>query len=422
MLFATALVPNNAQHLPQRTSYDLPGFAPSDRQPLWLLPISIVLQITTLAIIGPLPKTSAVRTFLPAIVVPIVIGIAIQAILFCHHLTSPVINFGYGTAVVCLTLQGIDFLFMIPYRYEIPITEIFKIANKPCPSVNPTWQQRFDWALASYNNPRMLLTPLEPSLLKRRRANVARLTRGQFLWARAARVLMIWVLIDFLLAWCRYDIWFSATGHASALPDTILTGAARTFLGASAIWMAVDSEHALCALFMVGIAGDDHREWPDLFGIWTEEWYTIADFWSIAWHGLFRQQFIFLTHTVKSPLLRIFIPFLFSALLHFSGAWMQSRDGFETVVFLLLQPVGILVQQTVLGRTPAGGKMKFLTWLSTMAWLITTAYGFIETYAKGGMYDIEPIPISFLSLLGIVEGRAWRWDGITEHFKTHRTF
>ncbi|EPS39640.1 hypothetical protein H072_6569 [Dactylellina haptotyla CBS 200.50] len=420
MLFATPLVPNEVQYIPRPPTYDIPGLAPSDRQSFWLLPISIALQISTLAIIGPLPKTSFLRAFLPAVVVPVIVGIGIQAALFCHHLTSPVINFAYGTAAVCLTLQGIDLLLVIPYRYEIPITEIFKIPSKPCPSVNPTWQQRFNWAGACYNNPRMLLTPFEPSLLKRRRAKVAQLTRSQFLLNRATRVLTIWILIDFLLAWCRWDLWFSSKAHPITLPDTILTGSVRTILGASAIWMAVDSEHMICALVMVGIAGDDHKEWPDLFGIWTEEWYTLADFWAIAWHGLFRQQFIFLTHTVKSPLLRVSIPFMFSAVLHFAGAWMQSRDGLEAAAFLMLQPVGIIVQQMVLGGNgTVGWKRKLFAWITTMVWLIATGYGFIETYAKGGMYDIEPIPISFLSLLGIVEGPVYRWRGILDHFQNH---
>ncbi|KAF3922302.1 hypothetical protein ABW20_dc0108030 [Dactylellina cionopaga] len=416
MLFATPLVPNNVQHYPRSPTYDLPDLAPSDRQTFLLIPISLAIQIVTLAIIGPLPKTSRIRTFLPAVVVPILIGIGIQAIFFCHHLTSPVINLGYGTAAVCLTLQGIDLLSVIPYRYEIPITEIFKIRNKPCPSINPTWKQRFDWANACYNNPRMMLTPLEPSILKLRRAKVAQMSRSTFLLTRLGRVFMIWVLIDFLLAWCRWDFWFGSATHASALPDTLLTGCVRTVLGASAIWMAVDAEHAICALVMVGIAGDDHKEWPDLFGLWTEEWYTIADFWAIAWHGLFRQQFIFLTHTVKSPVLRVFIPFIFSAVLHFAGANMQSRDGVDQMIFLMMQPVGILIQHAVVGRNVSGWKMKLIVWLTTFAWLTTTGYRFIEGYARCGMYDIEPIPISFLSLLGIVEGKAWRWGGIMQHF------
>ncbi|KAK6496010.1 hypothetical protein TWF481_002038 [Arthrobotrys musiformis] len=420
MLFASPLLPNNVQHYPRPPTYDLPDLPPAKRSSFWLLPISIALQQITLAIIGPLPKSSPLRTLLPAIVVPITIGIGIQATLFCHHLTSPVVNFAYGTATVSITLQGIDILFLIPWRYEIPLTELFRIPDKPCPTASATWRQRFDWASAYFNNPRMLNTPFEPTLLKQRRKKLARISRSRFLVTRFATVIMTWVLIDFLLAWCRYDLWFGSATHQMALPDTLFSGALRTVFGGSAIWMAVNSEHALCAIIYVGILGQDHTHWPDLFGIWSEEWYTIAEFWAVAWHGVFRQQFTFLTNTVSSRVLRIVIPFLLSGILHFAGAHIQSRDGVNAMMFLLLQPLGILVQQAIIGSV--GGLkgtawwFKAVVWLSTMVWLIATGYGFVKSYAEGGMFDIEPIPLSFLSLLGIVEGKAYRYGGAMAHF------
>ncbi|KAK6342264.1 hypothetical protein TWF730_001740 [Orbilia blumenaviensis] len=417
MLFASPPVPNNVQHYPRSPTYDFPDLPPGDRASFWLLPISIALQQITLAVIGPLPKTSPIRTLLPAISIPIIIGIGIQATLFCHHLTSPVINFGYGTAAISITLQGIDILFVIPWRYEIPLTEIFKIADKPCPTINPTWKQRFDWAGACFNNPRMLNTPFEPTLLKKRREQVAGISKSWFLITRLARVIMTWVLIDFLLAWCRYDLWFGSATHHLALPDTLVSGAVRTVFGGSAIWMAVNSEHALCAVIYVGVFRQDHKDWPDLFGIWTEEWYTIAEFWGIAWHGLFRQQFTFLTNTFSSTVLRVVIPFLLSGVLHFAGAYMQSRDGVDAMLFLMLQPLGIIVQQMIVGKSlkGRGWAFKAAVWISTMLWLISTGYGFVKAYAKGGMFDIEPIPVSFLSLLGIVEGPAYRYGGAMAH-------
>ncbi|KAF3232355.1 hypothetical protein TWF192_008453 [Orbilia oligospora] len=419
MLFASPFVPNNVQHYHRPPTYDFPDLPAADRASFWLLPISIALQQISLAIIGPLPKKSTIRTLLPAIVVPVVIGIGIQATLFSHHLTSPVVNFGYGTAAISVTLQGIEILFVTPWRYEIPLSEIFKIAETPCPTINPTWRQRFDWAGACLNNPRMLNTPFEPALLKKRREKVAGMSKGWFLVTRFARVVMIWVLIDFLLAWCRYDLWFGSATHHMALPDTLLSGAARTVFGGAAIWMAVDSEHALCAIVCVGLFGQDHSDWPDLFGIWTEEWYTIAEFWGIAWHGLFRQRFTFLTSTANSRVLRVVIPFLLSGVLHFAGAYMQSRHGVEAMMFLVLQPIGILAQQWIIGREGVKGRgwgVKCVVWVTTMVWLIATGYGFVGAYAKGGMFDIEPIPFSFLSLLGVVEGKVWRYGGAMAHF------
>ncbi|EWC47705.1 hypothetical protein DRE_02905 [Drechslerella stenobrocha 248] len=417
MLFATPLVPNNVQHFPRSPTYDHHGLALEDRQTFFLVPLSIALQIITLAIIGPLPKSSSIRTLLPAAAVPIILGLGIQAVLRCHHLTSPVINFGYGTAAVCLTLQGVDLLLVIPSRYDAPLTDVIKIPACPVDPANPTWRQRFDWASACYRNPRMLLTPFEPSLLRRRRARMAQLSRSQFLRRAAVKLVLLWILVDLLLAYIRWEIWFGSASHAFASPGTVLLNGLRTPLGASAIWMSVDGLHTLAALFMVGFGGDDHREWPNLFGIWTEEWYTIADFWAVAWHGLFRQQFVFLTQTAKSLLPRIFVPFIFSGMLHFAGMYVQSRDGFGTAAFLIVQPVGIIVQQAVIGKDVKWW-MKPLVWITTMVWLIATAYHFIKLYASGGMYDIEPIPISFLCWSGLVEGPVWRWDGILQHFKS----
>ncbi|KAF3932416.1 hypothetical protein ABW19_dt0209348 [Dactylella cylindrospora] len=412
-------IPNNVQNFPRPPTYELEDLPPSVRQTFALIPISLAIQIFTLAIIGPLPKTSPTRKFLPAVVCPIIIGLGIQSVLYCHHVTSPVINYAYGTAAICCTLQGLDILFVIPLRYDIPLTQVLKVANKPVSPTSPTWSQRLDWASACYNNPRMLCTPFEPSVLKQRRAKISGSRRSTFLLYRIGRLFLIWILLDILLAICRYDPYFSSFGQSAATSSTVALGALRTVFGASAIWMSVDGLHTLFCLLIVGLGGDNYKEWPDMFGFWTEEWYTIAEFWGIAWHGLFRQQFVFITHTVKSPLLRVFIPFMFSGILHFSGAHMQSRDGMPAIRFFMLQPIGIIVQQLVVGKGIKGLPMKLLVFISTMTWLIATGYEFIGAYARGGMYDIEPIPISWLSLFGLVEGNAWRWGGTLDHFRRH---
>jgi len=54
---------------------------------------------------------------------------------------------------------------------------------------------------------------------------------------------------------------------------------------------------------------------------------------------------------------------------------------------------------------------KVLLIISTLLWILTTSSGYVEEYCRSGLFSIEPVPFSVLSLVGF-RGTFWRWSGV----------
>jgi hypothetical protein len=231
--------------------------------------------------------------------------------------------------------------------------------------------------------------------------------------------------------------------------------ALRMVLAASAIFSSISGAYTAHALFfvMLGAVLFDQplkpgwqsrwltpEAWPDTFGhIFRGDFrWGVRGFWSRGWHGLFRNVFTapadFLIEQLQlgpkrapAMLLKLCVPFMMSAMLHFAGAWTQSYGGFGAARFFLLQPFGIALEMAVargwrkLKPQKAGKGLDIvemvIPYVWALLWLVGTSSTLFEEYRQGGLWTVEPVPGSFSRWLQgemfwvwTTEQRGWwRW-------------
>ncbi|KAH8148064.1 uncharacterized protein LAJ45_07828 [Morchella importuna] len=157
--------------------------------------------------------------------------------------------------------------------------------------------------------------------------------------------------------------------------------------------------------------------WPDVFGRWSAgDWGRgLAGWWGGAWHGLFKNVFMAPGRFVVSRLglgqrlpaaavwvVRLVGPFVVSAALHYAGAWTQARGGWGSARFFLWQPVGVVVEAAVVRWCPGwvcrGWVRRWAPYVWVVVWLVVTSGSFFEELRYGGVWALQPVPVS-----------AWKW-------------
>lgn len=179
--------------------------------------------------------------------------------------------------------------------------------------------------------------------------------------------------------------------------------------------------------------------YPDLFGSFYSSVLNRGLFgvWSDWWHQLFRAIFSapstwIYTHLptcLQKPfvkaILRAFIAFTISGLLHSCGSYTQLADTEPlsgTFLFFFLQALGMTLQNLVAKYLfpklyPC---QRLPQWLRRAAnlvfvivWCFTVGHLLADDFARGGLWLYEPIPFSPLRGLGFgAEGEGWScWHG-----------
>lgn len=116
-----------------------------------------------------------------------------------------------------------------------------------------------------------------------------------------------------------------------------------------------------------------------------------------------------------------------SAGLHFACCFTQTGGGLGCVVFFFLQPLGIAFERAFVyvyrRYAPYAVRYKALEkatpYLWTVAWFVLVGQYFLDEYRYGGVWGIEPIPVSAVRGLrgdgwvhtspSIFGGEWWRW-------------
>ncbi|KAA8893713.1 hypothetical protein FN846DRAFT_498471 [Sphaerosporella brunnea] len=204
----------------------------------------------------------------------------------------------------------------------------------------------------------------------------------------------------------------------------------RTVLGASAMFTTISGMYTFVALVFVLLgcvlgtsAGWRARwlspnAWPDAFGhiLGGDYGHGVRGYWGRGWHSLFRSIFTapgdglvarlsLPPHSLAAKIIALTLPFVFSGALHFAGCWTQSLGGWGAVQFFLLQPLGIVLESycCCFRPRPRGAVAKVLMYLWALAWFAATATPFFEDYRWGGLWVVEPIPVS------VIRWRADLW-------------
>lgn len=157
----------------------------------------------------------------------------------------------------------------------------------------------------------------------------------------------------------------------------------------------------------------------------------LAGVWSGWWHQTFRMQFaapsVYLVKqgylkqgTPFATIILLTISFLQSGLLHVSGSLtaIPSTKPWHSLAFFMLQAVGIVVQHVSslalrpFTRSLPRALTRWSAMLFAIAWGFFTVYLFFDEIAASGLWLLEPVPVSFVRILGFgfPNERWWRWD------------
>ncbi|KIX95916.1 uncharacterized protein Z520_08171 [Fonsecaea multimorphosa CBS 102226] len=284
-----------------------------------------------------------------------------------------------------------------------------------------------------------------------------------------SRFIIDYLLIDLLKCLMIADPYF--LGYSTKAPPPHLSAyltspwgqyTYRLLLSTAGMYTAVDLEFASAALLQVNVLG------PVMLGlnalpltfppIWGSPSAILCKglrgFWGESWHQFFRMHFVsigdaaadlLLKDERRSPrkyqspdnkpldglksskarhVIRTVAVFLFSGLLHACASYtlLGPTKPFATFLFFALQPLGMAIQSAC-SKLFTSSYLSMLPdrWTTvirqasnagfTILWLWGTAGMFFDDMASGGMWLLDPIPVSFIRGLGLSKDdkRFWCW-------------
>jgi hypothetical protein len=277
-------------------------------------------------------------------------------------------------------------------------------------------------------------------------------TRRELLRGNLKLFLTGYLVLDVLKTVMMHDPYFwGFTDHPapSHLPSVIsnspvLLRMYRLALSQLGIQWALKTVFSLAPLFFSGLLG------PSVIGARAEPWmypetwgpYSmvfergLAGWWAGWWHQTFRFAFeapgkeliraLGLQRNAPfARLLQLVIAFTLSGMLHACGSYTAAGPTrpLNLLSFFLLQAAGIFCEALLREiLRPAGRKMRMpkslrsaLTFACVHLWFYHTAPLLADDFARGGVWLLEPIPVSFMRALGLgADGEGWWcWSGLS---------
>lgn len=268
-------------------------------------------------------------------------------------------------------------------------------------------------------------------------------SRAEALRHHAWLVVKGYLATDVLGTLVRRDKYFWGVRGAPApayLPEVLRTSplllirSYRMLVGMSLVWMGLRTVYALGPVIFLGvldtrILGAQAEPWlyPDQYGSYTCALDRgLAGWWGGWWHQIFRRTFGAAgswvcrrlgvhERSVKGKLVHVWCAFLLSGVLHACGSATQMGDTRPLrgpMAFFLMQPLGVMLEMgaRVLfasgfpdARFPRWAKRAFnFVWVHAWFWL--TAPLLVDDIAAGGLWMIDPIPLSPLRVVNAVFG------------------
>ncbi|KAK3081112.1 hypothetical protein LTS18_010125 [Coniosporium uncinatum] len=259
-----------------------------------------------------------------------------------------------------------------------------------------------------------------------------------------ARFLFAYLLIDVLKTIMIVDPYFWGfidSGAPTYLPPSIahpvLLSTYRALIAFAGIWTAIYFIFTLGPLFLVDILG------PAFLGVRGERWMYpagygsvtaildrgLAGFWGTWWHQMFRFVFVSARRWVSdrmgsewgspsSKAITIVTAFLLSGIVHAGGTYTLWRapSPLGPFLFFALQPFGLLLELAL--QKWSLNKLirpfsRLLRLIALLSWFRLTFPLLADGLAAGGMRLFEPLLVSLLRGVGLVDGesRWWCWRG-----------
>ncbi|KAJ5995005.1 hypothetical protein N7481_001982 [Penicillium waksmanii] len=272
--------------------------------------------------------------------------------------------------------------------------------------------------------------------------------------------LVSYLLLDCLKAVMMRDPFFrgSAITYSPPFPLSyfeqfpILIRFYHVFISAMGVYVALNFVTSLSPIVFLGLslafpnasrklaASPLDASWlyADSFGPFLEPLldHGLAGCWGRWWHQLFRHGFTMTAGWILSLLptnlaqnvqlkriIHIVVSFSLSGFIHACGSYTQftaTRPFSGPFLFFFMQSVGVIgeyIFKTVVFPklslpTPPKNLRRAGNAIFVLSWLLFSGARIADDFARGGLWLIEPIPLSPLRGLGLAKGSGWWcWEG-----------
>jgi hypothetical protein len=313
-----------------------------------------------------------------------------------------------------------------------------------------TWSFRIP-ALPDYPSEVLDRLDSKPTQHHNRKKTYTYLKEDALLRASMWNLIIGYIVLDVLKTITKHDPYFRGVVDAPAPPNfpslirssPILLRSYRLILLQLFIYWGLQTAFQLGPLFYVGVLGSKligprgeywayPREWGSYWVVFER---GLAGWWGEWWHQTFRSAFDASSKLVvqtcdldprslSAKMLRVFVSFSISGLLHASASYTsvgETRPLRGPFMFFFLQPFGIVAQMVFLkGLKAAQINQKIpavvghvTNFAFVHVWFYYTAPLLADDAARGGQLLYEPVPFSLLRGMGLgAEGDSWYcWSG-----------
>ncbi|KAJ7227074.1 membrane bound O-acyl transferase family-domain-containing protein [Mycena pura] len=166
-------------------------------------------------------------------------------------------------------------------------------------------------------------------------------------------------------------------------------------LGGLCIYGAIQFGHDACSLIGVGLCHQSPSEWPPIFKFpWLST--SLADFWAVRWHQIFRQEFIAIgvkpLSLIAGRVGAVLGAFLLSGILHYVCLWGTGNGADARVIlYFAIMGVGVLLEEMWrrLSSRRVGG---WVGWVWTAVWVVGFGPLMIDPLCQSGVMGSVFIP------------------------------
>ncbi|KZT69927.1 hypothetical protein DAEQUDRAFT_231740 [Daedalea quercina L-15889] len=316
-------------------------------------------------------------------------------------------NYSTGCTLMIQAFTGIYLLWM-----SDPVHDFRHEREYTAPDELP-FLRRLYWGLSIMNNPRGVgwtcqVANVPPAPSEPRWGFVRRRLKRAFYW---------YMLLDLIQCYERQNPVFSG-GRAdwkSVSSQGYLLRPVNIFMRVAGVAAGLAMQHALFAVVTVAIGFSLPRDWPDIYGRWSDA-YTVRRFWGRSYHQMLRR----LTASAGKAVCRIlalrpgssassytqlYVGFAVSGLIHCGGDLMVDPIFFgSSFLFFMSQAVAITVEDAVIGaarmmqlRIPQRlAHIVGYAWV--LFWMNLSCPWYIDWSLKAGIIDADRVPFSLITL------------------------
>ncbi|KZT19948.1 hypothetical protein NEOLEDRAFT_1076747 [Neolentinus lepideus HHB14362 ss-1] len=249
-------------------------------------------------------------------------------------------------------------------------------------------------------------------------------SRWQFVLRQVGRALGMFLLVDIAQTYMRSNSAFTnpTPNNSPFTSQGYLLRCINIIAWLTTSHGTLNMNYTLLSAVFVAIGLSEPKDWPDLFGSWTES-YTVRRYWGRTWHQLMRrytssigrhcaQSLRFKRGTKWSSYTQLYVGFIVSGLVHMGGDCMVGGQYIgSTFPFFIAQAVIITVEDMVIrmGKRVGIRVPQLMGYLWVFAWFMLSRAWYIQWAVDAGMGKKQPFTFSMVQpLLHVIEhGRAF---------------